>query len=325
MHIREVVCERGSLGFMRNKLKTSGLLLVAVGSLAANNAVSADKGVNSEVSNNFGLVDYLSFDEQKKIYKDLTHQDLTEITKSGVSEKFSDLYKKNPDKLNEYLENNYSSNLLIYNWMNKPETSGDFQNILDKINEKEKIRQEKLSKDGNDSLVPKYATSKDLINSPMLTIDYAFENESPLVKDSDRSLIFGKIKENADKLSLDKETISNCGGSVSVLDSALKGSSQQSDVRNIVANTISGKEETPFSLSSTWKYYAKEGVTRVAAVGVLGYVFYKVLEPAKDLAKKVYNKLFGKKEEEKKGEIRRDNPLSPYQDENLDIKKLFGK
>ena len=94
---------------MRSKLKNSGLLLVAVGSLAANNAVSADKGVNN-VHDNFGLIDYLPYDEQKKIYKNLTNQNLTEITKSSISSKFSDLYKKNPDKLNKYLENNYSSN-----------------------------------------------------------------------------------------------------------------------------------------------------------------------------------------------------------------------
>ena len=310
---------------MRSKLKTSGLLLVAVGSLAANNTVSADKVVNSAASNNFGLVDYLSYDEQKKIYKNLTNQNLTETTKNAVSEKFSDLYKKNPNKLNKYLENNYSSNLLVYNWMNRPETSGDFQNILDKVNEKEKIRQDKLSKDGSNLTAPNFATSKDLINSPMLAIDYAFENDSPLVKDSDRSLILGKIRENADKLSLDEETISSCGGSVNVLDSALRGSSQQTDVRNIVANTISGKKETPFSLSSTWKYYAKEGAVRVAAVGILGCTFYKVLQPAKDLAKKIYNKIFGKKEEEKKGEMIRDNPLNPYQDKDLDVESLFRR
>ena len=310
---------------MRNKLKTSGLLLVAVGSLAASNAVSADDGVNSTASDNFGLVNYLSYDEQKKIYKDLTNQNLTEVTKSAISNKFSDLYKKNPNKLNKYLENNYSSNLLVYNWMNKSETSGDFQNILDKINEKEKIRQEKLPKDGSNLPVSQFATSQDLINSPMLTIDCAFENNSPLVKDSDKSLIFGKIRENADKLSLDKDTINSCGGSVSVLDSALKGSSQQSDVRNIVANTLSGKKETKFSLSSTWKYYAKEGAVSVAATGILGYAFYKLLQPAKDLAKKIYNKLFGKKEEEKKGEIRRNDILMPYQDKDLDIKNLKKK
>lgn len=310
---------------MRNKLKTSGLLLVAVGSLAANNAVSADKGVSSEVSNNFGLVDYLSFDEQKKIYKDLTNQNLTEITKSAIGEKFSDLYKKNPDKLNKYIENNYSSNLLVYNWMNKPETSGDFQNILDKANEKEKLKQEKVFKDGKEFSIPKSVTSKDLINSPMLTIDYAFENDSPLVKDSDRNLIFGKIKENADKLSLDNETIKSCDGSVSVLDSVLKGTSQQSDVRNIVANTLSGKKETSLSLSSTWKYYAKEGAVRAAAVGVLGYAFYKAFEPAKNLAKKIYNKIFGKKVEEKKVETISDDSLMPYDDKDLDIESLFRK
>lgn len=308
---------------MNKKIEASGLLLVAISGLTASSTVGAtssdSKASDVPVSNELKLIDYLTYEDQKDIYKNLTSnrfgfsgKDLPAVTKSDIRENFSALYKKDPKKFNSYIDDNYGSKLLVYNFKNNPCTSSHFDTLLNKINSDLSIKRENASKDGKGGYLPpiKLGTD-DLIRSDMLTVDYAYEERSPLVSLVDKTTIYSMLREKAEEIGLRREIIDGSHGSLELIDNNITDPSTKRRFRTIVANTLAGKKDVLPRSSKPLSGYAGGFILGGIFVS-LAYVFRKQISRVKDFVFGRKNKENDTKNENKKNKP--ENLLEPYPD-----------
>ena len=268
---------------MNRKLGAAGLMLAAVGGFAASSATSAAAdGLPNVVKD-------LSYEDQNKIYRDLTAKSydflgLTGKNLKGTSNQeimgqLNSLREKDKEKFDRYISENYAANSLVSSWSEIPAVVKDgvtpFNELRDKLNKNE-------GSVGSSSLYDK----KYLVQNPYSAIDAAYNTNSILVSDVDKSALMKKVKDNAKFFGLDSSGVnssSTISGVGSLVDSSAAGA-----YSSLVADSLKGKDAT-VSKGLKTKYYAKVAATWVAA--------FAVVTSAYEGIKWGYEKVVGKKSE----------------------------
>lgn len=292
---------------MNRKFGATGLMFAVVGGLTASGATSAmAEGLPN-------VVKELTYEDQNKIYKDLTSnsfglfgKNLEGTSKDKIIEQLNNLREKDQKKFDEYVNKNYATNSLVSNWEKMPSSKVGGVTPLDELLNKLNNKKEGESK-GNLLYNKEY-----LVRDPYFAIDAAYINGSSLVDSVDKSAVIKKIKDNAKYLGVDTSALSDTTTFSSVY--GLVDSSARGEYNNILAKALSG-ENVSVSTRLKTKYYATQGAIWAAAASIVVGAFM--------IGKRLFNKITGKKvikksvdtnavqEQEKEEDI-----FTPYDEKN---------
>lgn len=264
---------------MNRKFGATGLMFAVVGGLTASGATSAmAEGLPN-------VVKELTYEDQNKIYKDLTSnslglfgKNLEGTSKDKIIEQLNNLREKDQKKFDEYVNKNYATNSLVSNWEKMPSSKvggvTPLDELLNKLNNKKEGESE-----GNLLYNKEY-----LVRDPYFAIDAAYINGSSLVDSVDKSAVIKKIKDNAKYLGVDTSALSDTTTFSSVY--GLVDSSARGEYNNILAKALSG-ENVSVSTRLKTKYYATQGTIWAAAASIVAGTFM--------IGKSLFNKITGKK------------------------------
>ena len=265
---------------MNRKFGATGLMFAVVGGLTASGATSAmAEGLPN-------VVKELTYEDQNKIYKDLTSnslglfgKNLEGTSKDKIIEQLNSLREKDQKKFDEYVNRNYATNSLVSNWEKIPSAEKGGVTPLDELLNKLNNKKEGESK-GNLLYNKEY-----LVRDPYFAIDAAYINGSSLVDSVDKSAVIKKIKDNAKYLGVDTSALSDTTTFSSVY--GLVDSSARGEYNNILAKALRSGENVSVSTRLKTKYYATQGTIWAAAASIVAGAFM--------IGKSLFNKITGKK------------------------------
>ena len=248
---------------MNRKLGAASLMLAAVGGFTASSATSAAADGLPDV------VKDLSYEDQNKIYRDLTAKSYDFLGLTGknlggtsskeITEQLSNLREKNSKRFDEYISENYAANSLVSSWSEIPAAVKNgvtpFNELLNNLNKKE-----------DDSKNLTLYDKEYLVRNPYYAIDAAYNTNSSLVSDVDKSALMKKVKDNAKFLGLGSSEVNSASTFSGI--GGLVDSSSAGEYGSLVAKALKGENAT-VSKSLRAKYYAKVAATWAAAVAIV--------------------------------------------------------
>ena len=264
---------------MNRKFGATGLMFAVVGGLTASGATSAmAEGLPN-------VVKELTYEDQNKIYKDLTSnslglfgKNLEGTSKDKIIEQLNNLREKDQKKFDEYVNKNYATNSLVSNWEKMPSSKVGGVTPLDEL--LNKLNGKKGNGEGSSLYSKEY-----LVRNPYFAIDAAYNTDSSLVSGVDKSAVVNKVKDNAKYLGVDTSALSDTTTFSSVY--GLVDSSARGEYNNILAKALRSGENVSVSTRLKTKYYATQGTIWAAAASIVAGAFM--------IGKSLFNKITGKK------------------------------